>query len=107
MPRFLLPIFILGLISSAGLGSVVLRMGPEQTVSVVLFLATFFFSTTAVLSLTFFFVRKKFFFKPKTFAALGPVVIADDLRPLFRTSLRNAVVISVIATVLLVLRRLT
>ena len=104
MPRFLLPIFILGLISSVGFGFVVLQLDPEKTTSVVLFLATLFLSLTFTLSLLFFFVHKKFFFKPKTFAALGPVVIAEDLRPIFRISLRNSFLIALLVTLLLVLQ---
>ena len=106
MPRFLLPIFILALISLAGFGFVVLKLDPERTVSVVLFLLTFFFGLTFMLSLVFFFLHKKFFFKPKTFAALGSVVIDNDLRPLFRTSLRNAFLVAIVLTALLVLNKL-
>lgn len=96
MPRFLLPIFILALVSSAGFGFVVLKLDPEQPVSVILFLVTLFLSLTFLLSLVFFFLHKKFFFKPKRF---------DDLRPLFRTSLRNAFLIVLLVTLLVVLQR--
>lgn len=106
MPRFLLPVFILTLVSLSGFGYVVLKLSPDQTVSAVLFLAAFFFSTAAVLSLAFFFIHKKFFFKPHTFDALGPVVTDDELRSLFRTSLRRAVLFAVIVIVLLVLGKL-
>lgn len=105
MPRFLLPVFILTLISLTGFGFVVLRRSPEQTVSVVLFLVTFFLSLVFILSLVFFCFHKKFFFKPKTFAALGPVIVENDLRPLFRTSFRNATLVAALATVLLILQR--
>ena len=106
MPKFLLSILILALISSTGFGFVVLKLDPERTLSVVLFLMTFFLSLTSILSLVFFFIYKKFFFKPKTFAALGPVVIDNDLRPLFRTSLRNAFLVAIVLTALLVLNKL-
>ena len=105
MPKFLLSIFILTLVSLLGFGFVVLKLDPEQTFSVILFLVTFFLSLTSTLSLVFFFVHKKFFFKPKTFVALGPVVIAEDLRPLFRTSFRNAILVAVLLTIFLVLQR--
>jgi len=105
MPRFLLSVFILALVSLAGFGFVVLRTSPNQAISVALFLTAFFFSTASALSLIFFFVHKKFFFKPKTFAALGPVVTADDLRPIFRTSLRRAVLLAALLIILLVLQR--
>jgi len=83
---------------------VVLRLGPRQTSSVILFLLTFFLSLTSTLSLAFFFIHKKFFFKPKIFAALGPVVIEEDLRPLFRISLRNAFLVSVVVIILAVVK---
>lgn len=105
MPRFLLPIVILSFISVVGFGYVVLEMSPDQTVAVILFLVTFFLSLTFALSLTFFFLHKKFFFKPKSFTALGPVISEDDLRPLFRTSLRNAILVALLAVTLLVLQR--
>lgn len=106
MPRFLLPIFVLVLISSVGFGFVVLKLDPEQPVSVILFLVTLFLSLVSVLSVLLFFLHKKLFFKPKTFSALGPVVLAEDLRPLFRTSLRNSFLIALLVTLLLVLQRL-
>jgi hypothetical protein len=106
MPRFLLPIFVLTLLSLTGFGLVVLKLDPSQTSSVVLFLVTLFLSLTFGLSLLFFFVHKKFFFKPKAFTALGPAVSDDDLRPLFRTSLRQAVLVALLLTILLVLQRL-
>ncbi len=102
----MLPIFILALLSLAGFGYVVLNLSPDKTVSVVLFLVTFFLSMFSVFSVLLFFVHKKFFFKPKTFTALGPLVTDDDLRSIFRISLRNAFLISALATVLLVFRRL-
>jgi len=114
MPRFLLPIFILALVSSTGLGFVVLKLDPEQTSSVILFLVTLFLSIALTLSLIFFFVHKKFFFKPRFQTALGPVVIdpargwsssGRDLRPLFRTSLRNATLLAALITLLLILQR--
>lgn len=97
MPRFLLPVLVLFLTSLTGLGFVVLKLDPEQASSVVLFLLTFFLSLTSVLSLAFFFIHKKFFFKPKTFS---------DLRPLFRASLRKAFLIALLATLLLVIQQL-
>jgi hypothetical protein len=106
MPRFLLPIFVLTLLSLTGFGLVVLKLDPSQTSSVVLFLVTLFLSLTFGLSLLFFFVHKKFFFKPKAFTALGPAVPDDGLRPLFRTSLRQAVLVALLLTILLVLQRL-
>ncbi len=105
MPKFLSPIFILALISSAGFGFVVLKLDPSANLSVILFLATLFLSLTFTLSLVFFFVHKRLFFKPKTFAALGPVVIDSDLRPLFRTSFRNAILLAALLTILLILQR--
>lgn len=105
MPKFLLPVFILALVSLSGFGCVVLRMGPDQTVSVTLFLVTFFLSLTLALSLVFFFVHRKFFFKPRTFDAFGPLVTDDELRPLFRTSLRRSFLVALLVTLLLVLRR--
>jgi len=106
MPRFLLPIFILTLISLIGFGLVVLKLSPDRNASVVLFLITLFLTLSFLLSLVFFFVHRKIFFKPKTFTALGPVVTDDELRFLFRTSLRRAVLVAILATVLLVLQRL-
>lgn len=105
MPKFLLPIFILTLISLSGFGLVVLKTNPEQTVSVVLFLLTLFLGLIFTLSLILFFLRQKFFFKPKSFTALGPVVSDDELRPLFRTSLRRAILVAALLTTLLVLQR--
>lgn len=105
MPKFLAPIFILSLVFLSGFLYVVLKLDPEQTPSVVLFLVTLFLSLTFILSLLFFFIHKKFFFKPKTFAALGPVVIAEDLRPLFRTSFRNAALLAALLTILLIFQR--
>lgn len=106
MPRFLLPVFILTLVSLSGFGYVVLKLSPDQTVSAVLFLATLFLGLTFILSLIFFFLHKKLFFKPKSFTALGPLVTDDDLRSLFRTSLRRATLVAVIVIVLLVLGKL-
>jgi len=106
MPRFLLPIFILTLVSLVGFVFVVLWMSPDETLSVILFLATLFLGLTSLLSLIFFFVYKKFFFKPKTFTALGSLVTDDELRSLFRTSFRRAVLVAILATGLLVLQRL-
>jgi len=106
MPKFLPPVLILTLVSLTGFGLVVLRMGPDKTLSVVLFLATFFLALIFLLSLTFFFIHKKFFFKPKAFMALGPVVTDDELRSLFRTSFRRALLVAALATGLLVLQRL-
>ena len=105
MPRFLLPIVILSFVSAAGFGYVVLNLNPDQTVSVILFLLTFFFSLASALSLIFFFLHKKFFFKPKAFTALGPVATDDDFRLLFRTSLRNAILVAALLTILLVIQR--
>ena len=105
MPRFLLPVFILSLVSLAGFGCVVLNLNPDQTVSVILFLTTLFLSLVFSLSLVLFSVHKKFFFKPKVFTALGPVVTDGELRPLFRTSLRRAILMAVLLTALLVLQR--
>ncbi len=105
MPRFLLPVFILTLVSLAGFGFVVLNLNPDQTVSVILFLVTLFLSLVFILSLVFFFLREKFFFKTKSFTALGPLVTDDYLRPLFRTSLRRAALLAALLTALLVLQR--
>jgi len=105
MPRFLLPIFILTLVSLLSFGFVVLKLIPAQTLSVVLFLITLFLTLTFSLSLTFFFIHRKIFFKPKAFTALGPVVTDDELRPLFRTSLRRALLVAALTTTLLVLQR--
>ncbi len=105
MPKFLLPAFILAPLSLVGFGYVVLRLDPGRPPSVVLFLIIFFLGLASTLSLIFFFVHKKFFFKPKTFAALGPVVSDDELRSLFRPSFRWAVLIAALSTALLVLQR--
>lgn len=104
MARWMLPIFILALLSLAGFSYVVLNLSPDQTSSVILFLVTFFLGLAFTLSLVFFFLHKKFFFKPKAFTAFGPVVSDDDLRPLFCTSLRNAFLASVAVIALAVLR---
>jgi len=106
MPKFLLPILILTLGSLASFGFVVLRLSPERNLSVILFLVAFFSSTALVLSLLFFLVQKKFFFRPKAFTAFGPLITDDDLRPLFRAALRRAVLIASLLTLLLVFRRL-
>ncbi len=105
MPKFLLPVFILALVSLAGLGYVVLKLDPEQTSSIILFLVTFFFSLTFALSLVFFFVHKKLFFKPRAFDAFGSVITENDLRLIFRTSFRNAILLAALLTILLVLQR--
>ena len=105
MPRFLLLVSILAFSSLVGFGFVVLKLDPKQTSSVILFLVTLFLSIALTLSLIFFFVHKKFFFKPRFQTALGPVVIADDLRPIFRTSLRRAVLLAALLIILLVLQR--
>jgi len=106
MPRFLLLVFILTVIPLVGFGTVVLKVSPNQTSSVILFLTTFFLTLTSLLSLIFFFFRKKFFFKPKAFTALGPLITDDELRSLFRTSLRRAILAAILTTALLVLQRL-
>ncbi len=106
MPRFLLPIVVLSFVFLSGLGYVILNLSPDQTISVILFLVTFFLSILSVSSVLLFFIHKKFFFKSKTFTAFGPLVTDDDLRSIFRTSLRNAFLISALATALLVFRRL-
>jgi len=105
MPKFLLPIFVLTLVSLSSFGFVVWKLGPSQTSSVILFLITLFLGLTFILSLIFFFVHKKFFFKPQAFDAFGPVVSDDDLRSIFRTSLRNAFLTSLLLTTLLILWR--
>ena len=105
MPRFLIPIFVLALVSLTGFGFVFLRLSPEQTSAVILFVTTFFFSVAFTLSLIFFLVHKKFFFRPQAFTAFGPLITDDELRSLYRTSLYGAFVLALLVTVFLILRR--
>lgn len=106
MPRFLLPIAALSLVSLTAFGYVVLELSPEQNLSVILFLATLFLTLTFLLSVVFFFAHQKFFFKPRAFTALGPIATDDELRTIFRTSLRLAALIAILLTILPILQRL-
>lgn len=106
MPRFLLPILVLSFFSLTAFGYVVLKLSPGETLSVILFLTTFFLTLTFLLSVIFFFLHQKFFFKPAAFTAFGPLVTDDERRAIFRASLRRAVLFAVIVIVLLVLGKL-
>lgn len=96
MTIFLAPMVVLSLISLAGLGYVVFRLSPEETSSVVLFLGALFSTVTLLLSLIIFTLHRRFFFKAREFTAMGPVVNEDDLRRIYRRSLKLSLLLAAI-----------